>query len=43
MFINCSSLISLPNMEKWQKYKIGNKHSMFKRCFNSLNTPLIEI
>jgi len=23
------------------KYKINNRHSMFKRCFNSLNFPLI--
>jgi len=37
MFAECSSLISLPNLSKWNLSKIIMKLSLFDECINSLD------
>ena len=37
MFYGCSSLISLPNISKWNTSNILNISNMFDFCFNTLN------
>ena len=37
MFKGCSSLISLPDISKWDTKNITNMNFMFEECVNSLN------
>jgi len=39
MFENCSSLISLPDISKWDISKIKEMKDMFKGCSKSLVIP----
>ena len=39
MFANCNSLVSLPNLLKWNTPKIFNSFKIFYNCFNCLNIP----
>ena len=37
MFFNCSSLISLPDISKWNTSKVRYSNMTFENCFSTLN------
>ena len=43
MFAGCSSLISLPDISKWNFNKYNNKNSMFKGCLSIYLKYPVEI
>ncbi len=43
MFCNCSSLSSLPDISKWNTYKLEQNNDMFKGCDKILEKPIIKI
>ena len=42
MFYECSSLISLPDISKWDTKNVTNMYSMFKRCSSLISLPDIS-
>ena len=39
LFCNCSSLISLPDISKWNINKVDKMEHMFENCSSSLMIP----
>ena len=39
MFFGCRSLISLPDISKWNTSKVSNMKSMFNRCHSLISLP----
>ena len=42
MFRNCSSLISLPDISKWNTNNVKNMFGMFNNCSSLLSLPDIS-
>ena len=40
MFISCYSLVSIPDLSKWNTYDISIEDMFDDDCINSLNEPL---
>ena len=43
MFYNCSSLISLPDISKWNTIKVTDMRGMFDGCINLLHIPGVSL
>jgi len=39
LFEGCLSLISIPNISKWNISKVTDKSNIFDKCFNALVIP----
>ena len=39
MFYGCSSLISLPDLSKWNTQNVEEKNDMFRGCLNTIIIP----
>ena len=39
MFYKCTSLVSLPNISKWNTDKVENMNDMFYKCDKLSNIP----
>ena len=42
IFKNCISLISLPDIDKWNISKVKNKRDRFEECINLLNIQIMD-
>ena len=42
LFYNCSSLISLPDIPKWNTSKVKDMHGLFYNCFSLISIPDIS-
>ena len=39
MFEECSSLISIPEITKWDMSNVNNINNMFSKCFSLISLP----
>ena len=42
MFYECKSLISLPNISKWNTINVNEMQYMFYRCYSLISLPNIS-
>ena len=42
MFYGCNSLVSFPDLTRWNSEEVKVIYNIFYQCFNSMNIPLIS-